>query len=404
MTTLTATGQVIAARYELTRFVAGGAMGEVWAAHDERMDRTVAVKILRPEYAQDPVAVQRFRTEARLAARLTHPGITQVHDVDNSDVPDQPAWMVQEFVPGQSLSELMATTGPLDPLRVARLVAQAAEGVHAAHLAGVVHRDLTPRNVLVCDGDLVKITDFGIARAADLPPLTATGQVMGAAAYLSPEQVRGRPATPASDIYTLGVVLYECLTGARPFTGANLVQVARAHLHQQPPPLPGSVPAPLRAVVSSALAKNPADRPGSAAVLADRLRAAAQVAPSHVAPPQQPPAAGLTRPLPQPIEPEAGSSPAPTLAPVIRGAAAVRAAVRRSVTSDAAPLTLHLLLVAAGRVRRLWEGHPVSRAGLAGAVVLLLVVAAVLSAGSAANAAPGIDTAGPGGGYRARGR
>ena len=158
MTTLTATGQVIAGRYDLTRFVAGGAMGEVWEALDERMDRIVAVKILRPEYARDPVAVERFRTEARLAARLAHPGIVLVHDVDDGDSRDEPPWMVQEFVPGRPLSELLATSGVLDPVRVAGLIAQAAAAVHAAHLAGVVHRDLTPGNLLVCDGDVVKIT------------------------------------------------------------------------------------------------------------------------------------------------------------------------------------------------------------------------------------------------------
>ncbi|MGH8776955.1 MAG: serine/threonine-protein kinase, partial [Jiangellaceae bacterium] len=275
MTTLTATGQVLGGRYELARFIAGGSMGEVWAANDTRMDRTVAVKVLRPEYALDPVAVERFRTEARLAARLTHPGIARVHDVDDGTATDEPPWMVQEYVPGQPLSELLARSGALAQQRAAELIAQVAEAVHSAHEVGVVHRDLTPGNLIVTDTDIVKITDFGIARAAGLVPLTATGQILGAAAYLSPEQVQGRPATAASDVYTLGVVLHECLAGRRPFSGENVVDVARAHLDQLPPELPESVPEALRAVVVTAMAKDPADRPPSAAEFASRLRSVA---------------------------------------------------------------------------------------------------------------------------------
>jgi eukaryotic-like serine/threonine-protein kinase len=462
MTSLTATGQVIAGRYELTRFIAGGAMGEVWEANDNRMGRAVAVKVLRPDYARDPVAVARFRTEARLAARLTHPGIAMVHDVDDGSSPDEPPWMVQELVPGRPLSELIAITGGIDPFRVATLIAQAADAVHAAHGTGVVHRDLTPGNLLVCDGDVVKITDFGIARASGVPALTATGQVLGAAAYLAPEQVRGEPASPASDIYTLGVVLHECLTGARPFSGANPVEVAQAHLHRQPPPLPASVPEQLRAITADAMAKDPADRPGSAAELATRLRgvnparppSAPRRAPAWdwfasapgpvaarpsvaagetrtlptVSPSGSPPATVSSAPavspppsLPQLVEgsqpnpdshvvdkppqdaPSPVAVPAPARstpplrpqppAPVATGAAAVRMATRprpRSAGASSGDL-VH-------RTGELWRRHPVSRIGVAGGVVLLLVVLAVLWGGSGANAEPGIDMDGPGAG------
>jgi eukaryotic-like serine/threonine-protein kinase len=360
-TTLTATGQVIAGRYDLTRFVAGGAMGEVWEALDERMDRIVAVKILRPEYARDPVALERFRTEARLAARLALPGIVLVHDVDDGDSRDEPPWMVQEFVPGRALSELLATSGVLDPVRVAGLIAQAAAAVHAAHLAGVVHRDLTPGNLLVCDGDVVKITDFGIARAAGLPALTAAGQVLGAAAYLSPEQVRGQPATPASDIYSLGVVLYESLTGVRPFRGANAVEVARAHVHEPLPALPVSVPEPLRAITVAAMAKNPADRPSSAAELAARLSAVAR----H-----------------RPLRTQA----------LFTGAAAVRLAARPAAEYPARWLAV------CRRAGELRQRYSISGIGLIGAAVILLVVLSVLAASSQGSEATASDTPDPGAG------
>jgi eukaryotic-like serine/threonine-protein kinase len=425
MTTLTATGHVIAGRYELTRFVAGGAMGEVWEAHDERMDRTVAVKVLRPEYACDPVAVSRFRTEAQLAARLAHPGIAHVHDVDDGASPNDVPWMVQEFVPGRPLREVVAATGGLDPVRAAGLIAQAADAVHAAHQAGVVHRDLTPGNLLVCAGDVVKITDFGIARAADAPTLTATGQVLGAAAYLSPEQVGGQPATAESDIYTLGVVLYECLTGARPFSGANPVEVARAHLHQEPPPLAPAVPEQLRAVTVEAMAKDPAARPSSAEELASRLREAVSRPPVSGPGPSVPwdwfaapsgPAAvapraaarqtralwtdsrsgsapavssSLTAPSPPPTTPR---RPMPS-APVASGAAAVRMATGPRPQSARAGADARSWWTG-----KLWRRHAVSRIGITGGAVILLVVLAVLWGGSSANAAPGIDMDRPGAG------
>jgi serine/threonine-protein kinase len=412
---LTATGQILAGRYELARFLAGGSMGEVWLANDNRMQRTVAVKVLRPEFARDPVAVERFRIEARLAARLVHPGIARVHDVGDGLATDEPPWIVQEYVSGRPLSELVAE-GPLPPTRVADLIAQAAEAVHAAHEVGVVHRDLTPGNLLVAADDVVKITDFGIARAAGQVPLTATGHVLGAAAYLSPEQVRGRPATPASDIYTLGVVLHECLTGARPFSGANLVDVARAHLHREPPPLPTTVPDALRIVTVAAMAKDPADRPASAAALAARLRTiAAEGGKPPTVPPQPRPAkprpakprtagSGRTRPLPRlhraapardpSVPPQAAAAgptatgPAvadPAVAAPLRGAAAARLAAQAVRTPSSATLARAgdrwqaWWPQAVTQVRELWRRYPISRAGLIGITTLVLVIVAVIS-------------------------
>jgi serine/threonine-protein kinase len=453
MTTFTATGQVLAGRYELARFLAGGSMGEVWLANDNRMQRTVAVKVLRPEFARDPNAVERFRTEARLAARLVHPGIARVHDVGDGIATDEPPWMVQEYVSGRPLSELVAD-GPLPPPRVADLIGQAAEAVHAAHQVGVVHRDLTPGNLLVAADDFVKITDFGIARAAGEVPLTATGQVLGAAAYLSPEQVRGRPASPASDVYTLGVVLHECLTGARPFSGANLVDVARAHLDREPPLLPTTVPDALRIVTVTAMAKNPANRPASAAELAARLRAIAAEGGKPPAIPPQPRAAeprtggtGRTRPLhwlhraapardtSVPRHAATGGSPrsaAARLLPTNSGAshatppgATAVASPGRPVPPQAGPLRgaaaarlaaqavrapSSVTLARAGdrwqawwpravtRTRELSRRYPISRAGLIGIAMLVLVIVAVISGALDANGAPAPDTSAPGAG------
>jgi serine/threonine-protein kinase len=398
VTTLTATGQVLAGRYALTRFVAGGSMGEVWEATDTRMERVVAVKVLRPDFARDPVAVERFRTEARLAARLMHPGIARVHDVDDGLSTADPPWMVQEYVPGRPLSDLLKRFGRLAPQDAAELIGQAAVAVHAAHQAGVVHRDLTPGNLLVTDDDVVKITDFGIARAAGLVPLTATGQVLGAAAYLSPEQVQGRPATPASDIYTLGVVLYECLAGARPFTGANAVEVARAHLDEAPVPLPASVPETFRAVTAAAMAKEPADRPRTAAELADLLRAARTDLVTGRST-SVPAASGAddqtsrtseerhTRPLPRVHR----AAPPPTATLATTASTTLAAA-----TDQARTLWRTWSPVVTRQLRSARERYPVSRLGMAGIVMLLLVVLAVIWGGPRATGAPSPGTAEPG--------
>ena len=263
-------------RYTMDSRIATGGMGEVWKATDTVLGREVAVKVLKPEYADDPTFRSRFQAEARHAAALHHPNIASVFDfgeleaTDGSGVPRP--YLVMELVPGQPLSTLLRDGEPMPPDTATDLVAQATDAVAAAHALGIVHRDLKPGNLLVTPDGTVKITDFGIARAAGGSALTQTGQVIGTPAYISPEQAEGKPATPASDVYALGVVLYECLAGRRPFVGDTPVSTALAHLREEPPPLPDSVPEHLRHVVATALAKDPDHRFTSAAAFGEALR------------------------------------------------------------------------------------------------------------------------------------
>ncbi|WP_293698526.1 protein kinase [uncultured Agrococcus sp.] len=257
-------GQTFGGRYELTSRIAVGGMGEVWRAEDTVIGRTVAIKILKDEYLGDPGFLERFRAEARHAALVNHEGIANVFDYGEED---GSAYLVMELVPGEPLSAILDRERTLSADRVLDITAQTAAALHAAHQAGLVHRDIKPGNLLITPEGRVKITDFGIARIADQVPLTATGQVMGTVQYLSPEQASGQPAAPATDIYSLGIVAYECLAGKRPFTGESQVAIAMAHINDAPPELPNSLPEPVRNLVMSCIAKKPTDRPTSAAHL-----------------------------------------------------------------------------------------------------------------------------------------
>ena len=257
-------GQVFSSRYELVSRIAIGGMGEVWKANDSVIGRTVAVKILKEEYMGDPGFRERFRAEARHAALVNHEGIANVFDYGEED---GSAYLVMELVPGEALSSVLDREKILPATKVLNYVAQTAAALYAAHQAGLVHRDIKPGNLLITPDGTVKITDFGIARLADQVPLTATGQVMGTVQYLAPEQAGGKPASPLTDVYSLGIVAYEALAGKRPFRGESQVAIALAQIKEAPPALPSSIPEAVRALVMSCMAKNPEGRPPSAEAL-----------------------------------------------------------------------------------------------------------------------------------------
>ena len=258
-------GLTFGGRYELQSRIAIGGMGEVWQATDLVIGRQVEIKILKDEYLGDPGFLERFRAEARHAALVNHEGIANVFDYGEED---GSAYLVMELVPGEALSTILEREHVLSTDKVLDIVAQTAAALQAAHAAGLVHRDIKPGNLLITPDGRVKITDFGIARIADQVPLTATGQVMGTVQYLSPEQASGHPASPTTDIYSLGIVAYEALAGRRPFTGESQVAIAMAQINETPPDLPVTVSEPVRNLVYACIAKNPADRPQSAAHLA----------------------------------------------------------------------------------------------------------------------------------------
>ncbi len=256
-------GQTLGGRYELQQLIATGGMGQVWRGRDTMLDRPVAVKVLRSEYADDQTFLARFRAEARHAAALSHPNIATVLDYGEAtaeDTGEDVAFLVMELVDGAPLSTLLTEEGPLDPEAALSVLSQAAAGLAEAHRAGVVHRDVKPGNILVRPDGSVKLTDFGIACSAGSVPLTGTGQVIGTPQYMSPEQAAGEQVSPASDVYALGLVGYESLTGHAAFAGTNPVAVALKHVYEDPDPLPAEVPPDVRHLIEAALVRDPQQR------------------------------------------------------------------------------------------------------------------------------------------------
>ena len=261
-------------RYALVESLGFGGMGEVYLAHDEVLDRDVALKMLRKPYAGDEGFAERFRREALSAASLSHPNIVQVYD--RGETADGTSYIAMEYVSGGTLKEQIEAKGPFEAPKAAAVAAQIAEALGAAHERGVIHRDIKPQNVVVTSSGDLKVTDFGIAKAASVVTSSASGAVFGTAGYISPEQALGDPVDPASDLYSLGVVIYEMLTGELPYTADNSIAVCMKHVTEplRPPrSLNPAIPEEIDAVVVKLLAKDPADRyPGAAELLADLER------------------------------------------------------------------------------------------------------------------------------------
>jgi eukaryotic-like serine/threonine-protein kinase len=266
-------GTVLGGRYRLVELLGQGGMARIYRGHDQELDRDVAIKVLRPEYGRDPDFNSRFRQEAQNAASLNHPNIVAVYDYGQDEIGP---FIVMELVDGEDLASILKRSGALPPRQAARIAAEVARALQAAHQRGIVHRDVKPGNVLINRDGQVKVTDFGIARAVAEAQMTLPGTTLGSVHYFSPEQARGEPATASSDIYSLGIVLYELLTGRRPWEADSAAAVAMARL-AGPPPDPSAVrsgiPTDLVAIDRKAMATEPADRWSSAASMAAALEA-----------------------------------------------------------------------------------------------------------------------------------
>jgi eukaryotic-like serine/threonine-protein kinase len=397
-------------RYRLDERIAAGGVGQVWRATDLLLQRPVAVKVLRPEYADHPDTLDRFRKEARHAGALSHPHVAQVYDYGPAGPGGSP-YLVMEFVDGPSLADILAVD-PLEPAVALDVIAQAADGLSAAHRAGLVHRDVKPANILIGPEWRVKVTDFGISYAAGQTPVTGPGLVMGTTLYMAPERIAGGPGSPASDLYALGIVLFECLTGVAPYEGTP-ADVLAAHLYLPLPPLPADVPPELDSLVARLTVKDPARRISGAREVSDMaagLRDA--IATGRLAPPARaaarsgPAAAAAQDPVAQISAWAAGLTSGWTGSNLAQGAAAEVGPADAAGLSDGwtiPPYTSRPTRLTPQALSRLAQAGPPQRprrrragALAAGAVLLAVGGLAGLLFSGALRTAPSADRTPPG--------